>query len=489
MKNCIKIVALAIISLSSCKDLDVTPPDKLSTTIFWKSASDADLALAGLYNTLYANPGGENLYGPWWDNFSDNSYGRNNISGSQDALVAGLTPTSGGFVNGLYQYSYITIAGCNSFLSNVDKVLTGEKLEQYKGEALFLRGFSYFMLAQTYGNVPIVTEDPFTIDYKSKRAKSSREEVLKQAENDFDAAIASLPDAAFSTGHAVKASVQGYKVRLLLFEQRFQEAAALAKEIIDAGKFSLNANYSGNFYKPDQRSSPEILFSVQYQAPVTFHDISLTTLLLNPGYSDLQGTQDLLDEYEPGDPRKTMTFYSAGDTQADGWPITTYSPQPGVNGWVLGFTPSKKWVDPKIIDPQPGLLDDQDMVLLRYADVKLMYAEARNESTGPDASVFQQVNEVRARPGVNMPPIPNGLSQMEMRERIRHERRVELALEGLRYFDLRRWGIAEEKLNGFIQNPLTPNVKMIYRENYRFWPIPQTEIDRNAPELIQNTGY
>ena len=118
-----------------------------------------------------------------------------------------------------------------------------------------------------------------------------------------------------------------------------------------------------------------------------------------------------------------------------------------------------------------------------------MYAEAQNEAVGADASVYQQVNEVRARPGVNMPPLPQGLSQEEMRERIRHERRVEFAMEGLRYFDLRRWGIATQKLNGFVPNPLVPSVKTKYEDKYELWPIPQTEIDRNAPVLEQNPGY
>jgi hypothetical protein len=157
--------------------------------------------------------------------------------------------------------------------------------------------------------------------------------------------------------------------------------------------------------------------------------------------------------------------------------------------WVDGFYPTKKFVDPAVKNPVPGLLDDQDYVLLRYADVKLMYAEAQNEAAGPDAGVYQQVNEVRARATVNMPALPAGLFQDAMRQRIRHERRVELALEGQRYFDLRRWGIAKQTLNDFVQNPKHPELKTIYKDNYEFWPIPQPEIDLNKPALIQNDGY
>jgi hypothetical protein len=203
------------------------------------------------------------------------------------------------------------------------------------------------------------------------------------------------------------------------------------------------------------------------------------------------GTQDLINEYEPGDPRKTMTFFFPGDTEAQGWPFTgdLAVATPGKDSWIEGYYAVKKWLTPGIVNPDYGTLDDNDFVLLRYADVKLMYAEAQNEAVGPDASVYQQINEVRARPTVNMPPLPAGLSQDEMRERIRHERRVEFALEGLRYHDLRRWGIATEKLNGFVPNPLFPTIKTKYDDKYQFWPIPQTEIDRNQPDLEQNPGY
>ena len=480
----------AVVCLASCKKLDLTPTSQLSTTIFWKTPADADLALAGLYNTLYANNGTVDQNAPfWWDCFSDNAYSQHALGGSQTTLISGLTPTSGNYQLLYYQNGYIAIAACNSFLANVGKVLSGDSLNQYKGQAFFLRGFNYFWLAQLYGNVPIVTADPATISYTSKMAKSTRTQVLQQAENDFDSAIAYLPDTTYSTGHAVRASAEGFQIRLYLFEQRWAEAAAMAQTIISRGLFSLNPNYPSNFYKPDQKTSPEIMFSVEYQAPAVPHPYSLNVLLIGPGWKDCQGTQDMINEYEPGDPRKTMTFFFPGDGTAHGWPYPGTVGTPGVAEWVVGFYPCKKGVDPTVTDPVPGLLDDQDYVLLRYADIELMYAEAQNEAVGPDATVYQQVNNVRARPGVNMPPLPAGLSQDSMRARIWHERRVELSLEGLRYFDLRRWGIAMQKLNGFVQNPVTPTVTTMYQSNYEYWPIPQTEIDLNAPALIQNDGY
>ncbi|WP_221393751.1 RagB/SusD family nutrient uptake outer membrane protein [Dyadobacter sp. NIV53] len=217
MKNHIKFLVLTFLvttlSLTSCTDvLDVTPPDKLSTSIFWKTEADADLALTGLYNFLYASGGGyaTSQYQVFaWDNFSDDSYGQYNYGGGTTALSSGITPQSGDFVLNYYANNYKAIAAINSFLANVDKVLTGEKLARYQSEAYFLRAFNYFWLAQLYGNVVIVTEDPFSVDFKSTRAKSEKADVLKLIEEDLAKAIAGLPDNAYKDGHAMKTTAQG----------------------------------------------------------------------------------------------------------------------------------------------------------------------------------------------------------------------------------------------------------------------------------------
>jgi hypothetical protein len=503
----------AVMIFSGCnkKVLDVTPPDKLASSLFWKTPEDADKGLTGLYNYLYASSGGyaTSQFSVFaWDNFTDDSYGQYNYGGGNNALVSGITPQSGDFVNAYYVNSYQAIAATNSFLANVGKVISGDKLSLYKGEAYFLRAFNYFWLAQLYGNTVIITEDPFTVDYTSSRAKSTRDDVLKLVLTDLDAAIAALPDAAYGDGHAVKATAQGYKVRVLMFQKKYAEAAALAQEIITANKFGLNGSYAGNFYKPDQNSSKEIMFSVRYLRPNILHqDVAIAVNLQR--WKGEQGTQNLIDEYEAADgkdtassavyvkgkpyenrdPRMRLSFFFPGDTKAQGWPFTgaLSIATPGKDSWTIGYYAVKKWLDPSLVDPDYGTIDDNDFVLLRYADILLMYAEAQNEAVGPDGTVYAAIKLVRNRS--NMPDLPAGLSQADMRTRIRHERRVEFALEGLRYFDLRRWGIATQKLNGFVPNPLQPTIKTKYQDNYEFWPIPQTEIDRNAPVLLQNPGY
>ncbi|HEY8967639.1 MAG TPA: RagB/SusD family nutrient uptake outer membrane protein, partial [Puia sp.] len=148
--------------------LDQNPPDALTTNTFWKSSTDADNALTGLYSFLYSNGGGyatSQFQVFAWDNFSDDSYGQYNYGGGLTATTAGIVPAtdlSGTYVGSYYANCYSAIAAENSFLANVGKVLSGAMLNQYKGEAFFLRGFNYFWLAQLYGNVPIVTADPYT---------------------------------------------------------------------------------------------------------------------------------------------------------------------------------------------------------------------------------------------------------------------------------------------------------------------------------------
>ena len=129
--------------------------------------------------------------------------------------------------------------------------------------------------------------------------------------------------------------------------------------------------------------------------------------------------------------------------------------------------------------------DDHDIIHLRYADVLLMYAEAQNEAVGPDQSVYDAINEIRDR--VVMAHVAEGLSQDEMREVIRLERKVELAGEGHRWFDLKRWGIYNEVMQA-VDEPGRGTGILKIPDHQLIWPFPQTEIDIN-PNLDQNPGY
>ena len=131
---------------------------------------------------------------------------------------------------------------------------------------------------------------------------------------------------------------------------------------------------------------------------------------------------------------------------------------------------------------------DQDWVHFRYAEILLAIAEAENEVNGPTQKAYDAINSIRARKGVDMPPLPTGLNQTQMREKIRHERRIELAFEGHRYFDLKRWRIIGEIMNNF-DEPTLPLYKSVFEDRFYLWPIPQSEIDKNNGVLVQNPNY
>jgi hypothetical protein len=146
-----------------------------------------------------------------------------------------------------------------------------------------------------------------------------------------------------------------------------------------------------------------------------------------------------------------------------------------------------KGIDVEALPVDYSTKSEQDWILLRYAEVLLIYAEAKNEAIAmPDNSVYNAINSIRARPGVDMPPLPAGLTKEQMRERIRQERRVELALEGKWYDDVKRWKTAETYIPTLV-DPGGTRRKFDPAKNYVF-PFPQSEVDVN-PALVQNPNY
>ncbi|MDR1982138.1 MAG: RagB/SusD family nutrient uptake outer membrane protein [Tannerellaceae bacterium] len=494
--NYIKIFLIGILLMSpvSCADfLDKNPLDQITSQTFWKNEAEASMAVAGVYSRLLAYP------------FTHKEADFDTMAGDVCANAfntvisiaqGNILPTSGGLVSTIYNNCYAGISTCNFFLDNIEKTpISVETLNRYQGEVRFLRALFYFTLATHYGGVPLYTS-PVTIE-GAKVKQSSKAEVLQQVITDLDFAIANLPDVPYTDGHAVKGSALGLKARVLLHGQQWQEAADLANQIIQGGKFSLYNDFRTLFLAVGQSNNPEIMFSTRYLVPDISGDIDIRwgwNAAVNP-------RQELVDAYEC----------------ADGLPITS-SPLYDPSNWRLNRDPrllmTIKGFDDKVInssgeemgfnynaisgtgyepvkycnwDALPmdySTLSDQDWILLRYADVLLMYAEARNEASGPDASVYAAINQVRAR--VNMPPIPDGLTKEELRERIRNERRVELALEGVRWGDVLRWKTAETYIPTLVDPGGTR--RMFDPAKHYLLPFPQSEIDVN--ELLeQNPGY
>jgi hypothetical protein len=502
------IYCAGIFTVSSCnKDfLDKNPPNSVSSAIFWQSEADVQSAVAGVYTRLQENfLGYERIY---MDGWSDNAYliANPNQSGITTVAFGGISPSLS-TVSTLYNTPYRAIGSANYFLANVDKApLTDAQRNAYSAEVRFIRALAYFDLAQTFGDIVVYTTPPPTLE-AAQVAKTPRADVYKLIEEDLNFAMNNLPDEKYS-GHVVKGSAAGILARVLITQQKWTEAVPVLQQIITSGKFALSNNYAALFRTAGQSNAAvntEIMFSTQYLAPAKIQR-NLNGMDLELGsYSLMQPYKDLVDDYEA----------------TDGLPITEsplYNPAtPYVNRDPrLDLTvklPGEKWMGtngqeyvPSINNPASGFImekyvdlsrapfttttannTDQDYIHLRYADVLLMFAEASNEANGPSAAVYNALNEVRGRAGIGMPAVDEARynTKEKLRDYIRHERRIELALEGQRYNDLKRWNIAHIKLPT-LKDP--NGVSFIFQPRNYLMPLPQTEIDANT-QLIQNQDY
>ena len=491
-----KFISIGFFSLMflSCSDfLDKNPLDQISSETFWQNEQEAKMALTGVYSRLRA----------FTFTHKDTEFDimAGDVCGNQGHSIINIAqgniePNSGGIVSYIYSNCYAGISSCNFFLENIEKTpISTEILNVYKGEVCFLRALFYFTLTEHYGGVPLYTS-PVTIE-EAKVKQSTKEEVVNQILSDLDFAIANLPDKTYSSGHAVKGSAMTLKAKVLLHNQNWQESAEIADRIIRDGKFSLYNDFRNLFLSSGQKNNPEIIFSTRYLNPDIYSDLDIRW----SWHAVVEPRQELVDAYECADgkpidisplydpsnwrlnrdPRLLMTIKAFEDSvynsagQKVGFNYNAVS--------ATGYSPVK-YCNWDALPINYSTQSDQDWILLRYADVLLMYAEARNEVSGPDASVYDAINKVRDR--VNMPQLPTGLSKDEMRKRIRNERRVEFALEGIRWGDIKRWKTAET----YIPTLVDPGGKRRQFDPAKHYllPFPQREMDVNK-NLIQNPGY
>lgn len=484
----------------SCEEefLDKNPLTEISSQTFWNTQNDADMALAGCYARL--NKSTFNFE----SKMSLDVLAGDASNGSGNALnmaLGNFEATSGGLISSVYNDCYQGIASCNFFLANIDRTVISEStLQIYKAEVRFLRALFYFTLADYYGGVPLYTE-PFENIEDAKVAQSSKADVIAQVISDLDFAIAQLPNMDYSsTGHAVKGSALALKSRVLLYQEDWIGAAEAAEQVVTDGQFSLSNDFQNMFLVYGQDANPEIMFSTRYLNPdnssqqdirIEWHGVWNPREELRDAFECTDGlpiTESPL--YDPAnyklnrDPRLEFTLKPFDDPaiKASGEMVSYAYNNPSVTGYM-----PTKGADVEALPVDYATRSEHDWILLRYAEVLLNFAEATNEISGPTAAVYDAVDAVRGRTGIDMPGLPAGLTKDEMRSRIWNERRVEFAMEGLRYSDIRRWKLAETYINSLVEpNSGTPRV--FNPAKHYVWPFPQSEIDVN-PNLQQNPGY
>ncbi|MCF0074979.1 RagB/SusD family nutrient uptake outer membrane protein [Dyadobacter sp. CY261] len=486
-------------------------------------------------------------------NFLQEGYNRYSgamlAAGSDEAVNSNLNSDINIFNNGTwsslrtlddsYATNYNGLRQVNLFLENAYRanIIPLTDVPRLRAEAFFLRAFFHFELWKRYGGV-IIADHVFNQSDNLDLPRNTPEETLAQILKDCDSAAVNLPLSpvqygAGDKGRATKAAAIALKSRALLYAASplnnangditlWQKAAATAKELIDTKAHSLLANYADVFNFSTAAYNAEVIFATAANlrndietnnAPISYNGaLGLTnpTQELVDAYEmkngvpidDPQSGYDPANPYKDRDPRFALSVIYNGSNFKGTEVNTMAGGKDGlgvsVNATKTGYYMRKFLSEAASWNQTTNATVRRPWVVFRYAEILLNYAEAQNEAAGPDASVHDAVNQIRKRAG--MPDLPQGLSKEQMRARIRNERRVELAFEEHRFFDVRRWKTGEKDFaapvsgmristNGTnaVYERFIVALRVFNERMYRY-PIPQGEIN-NTTKLMQNPGY
>ena len=549
---------LLMTGFSACHTLDLNPLSEASTGTFYSNQTELELAVNDLYRLIF------------WGNdnelFSDNEWHRGQLT---NAVIGGTMNADDAAVQTFWLNSYRAIARANSFLANKDKAAANTPaaiLLRLEAEMRLIRAYQYSRLITHFGDVPLLKE-PVTLAESYGVTRSSQDEVLTFVFQELDFAAANLPVAygAAETKRLTKGAALAIKARTALYMGKWQIAKEASDAIIQSAAYSLNSSYSQLFLKAGE-TSKELVVSIprdEKQQIFSTAGYVQDNMSRNAGGFGAQlPTRDMMDAYEcvdgkpinesplydpkapfkNRDPRLTATIVEF-NTQ---WLGYNYTPHPDSltvfsskenkkvsnkdTRAVAAFASFTGFLWKKGIDQtwQERLVEDNDAIIIRYAEILLTYAEAKIELGEVDESVVSAINQIRARAyGVVVSqttayPALKIASAVEMRKVLRRERRVEFPREGLRYMDLIRWKLAEKILvkpvvglpDPAAQNRakwpfpgVTPidadgladytsfgtDVKVVAQRNFDktrqyLWPIPAVERRVNTG-ITQNPGY
>lgn len=475
----------------SCDDLvDIDPYYAQDADNFFLSPNDYERALTGAYDLLQTS-----YLDIWIGEIASN----NSIAGGESVTDSeGLhqidAMTHGGLnaeLQSLFRWMYAGITRANYIFEYKDNI-DFEGKDRILAEASFLRAYYYFELVKFFGDVPYV-DRRLSAGEVSSQQRTPAAQVYAKIEEDLLAAADVLEWTTPVKGRVTKGAALALLGKAYLFQNKFDEAATVLDEVINDGPYSLYPDYAGIFRVANESNNSETVFDIEYVgteggsygcfvclegfAAVGFHGIRG---YVGPIYSDGNSynlpTQDLVDEFEAGDPRLEASILDIEVFKAS-------QPDPEEVVYVQGGGGHTGYYNNKYLKRANELgLPDTDLTspvnhkVIRYADVLLMAAEAHNRKAAPnDALALQYLNEVRERPSVNMAPV--NVTGAALTAAIYHERRVEFAGEGLHFFDLVRTGRAAAEIEGFTSN------------KNELFPIPQDEIDLSGAGWNQNQGY
>ena len=523
-KRLIIFYSLLAVILSACEDfLDRQPLNEYSSSSLFTGEKDALAALNGCYEYMedgtwihYIDCGSDNAFDPYpWEGYMELG----------NMLL--LTPTNPG--NGKWYFG--AVARCNWFLENIDKAPISDDLkDRMKGEARFIRAYQFFQKSQLYGAVPLFTKVLNTQEANSI-TRTPKAEVVQFVIDELAAISLDLPASyeGSDVGRITSGAALALKARVELFNGKFADAVASSQKVMDLNVYSLFSSYQNLFRIQNEYNSEIILDRAYLENTVSLWSLGIMTPHIGRnGWYSVDPTQSLLDAYEMSN-GKTIDDPTSGYDPED--PYKERDPRLKATILVPGdfyegsiFNPLENvdedyWASYNYtgycIKKYTAFLSDFNDIwnsglnipLIRYAELLLTYAEAKIELDQIDNSVYAAIDEVRLRAGLPAVDQTKYSTKVQLRELVRRERRVELALEGLRFYDIQRWQIGEEVMSGPVYGSRLGTVdrvtgKVTYTtpdhilnetrvfdpaKNY-IWPIPQSQIDIN-PNLQQNPNY
>jgi hypothetical protein len=479
-------VAVGLVLLPvACKKsfLDVPPQGQQASQQFWQTKEDAAKAVAAIYANLRS-----------WEQVAFAPIAVESMG--SDETEKGSSPSDASFMNNFDNFTHTSTEGqvndfwlgqyrsinlANQVLTNVPSISMDATLQaRYLAEAKFVRAYNYFRLVRAFGGVPLRLSNPTdATQYNLPRA--TKEEVYAAIEKDLGEAAAVLPQSygPADVGRATKGAALALHAKVAMYQKKWADVLAKTNQVMTMG-YSLFPNFEQLFRIPNENNS-ESIFEIQAQKLPSIPGAS------NSQYSQVQGvraifwggwgfnvpTQALVDSFEVNDPRKDATIIFRGETTPEGDAVPIAGDNPRYNQ--KSYVPSTYWAS--------GFTEgaDQNIRVLRYAEVLLMNAEAANE-LGNTTQAKSSLNAVRARArGGNAAILPDVTTndQAQLRTAIWHERHVELAMEFDRFFDVIRQGRGLQ-----VFGP-----KGFKAGKNELMPIPQPQIDLSAGVLTQNPGY
>ena len=520
----------ALLMLTACNSwLSEPTPGVTGLDEFFTSGAACEQVVNGCYAPL-AWEFNKTYFSEWFigDIASDDALkgGQNKADGSDAYDIDNFkTNANNGILLDYYRAKYMGISRCNLAIREIakyqpDTTLTVETQNRMIGEARFLRGFYYFQLVRVFGGVPL-SLDVIESDANWRSPRASVSDIDDAIVADFDAAEkllwAKSAYAPEDLGRATRGAARAMLCKANLYRKNYDEAYKWGKKFIDeeynAGEYSLFTNYADNFTLAGENGS-ESVFEIQYMDDPTsdygegfgftrgtFGAIltrpRLDSMGSNKGWGWNHPTQNLFDEYEAGDPRRELTIGVPSAEEASSVEVN-YLGSPYYN---MKVSQVENNMFPALDHDSRGALNYR---LVRASDVLLLFAEAALESGKSETEAKWALEQVRSRARMMasdsnaLPEFPNYLGYSNnaesLRKAIRHERRVELAMEGHRWFDLVRWGIAAEvmdKDNGSYGKNESAEAReemaSFIKGKHELFPIPSEEIALNPME--QNNGY